>query len=57
MRSREPKPGDDLAQNWICESCGTVHIGVNPPDACSWCEHTYFDNLQDLCDMGVEISA
>lgn len=55
-RRREPKPPPVPSRElWVCESCGHVSEGVNPPDECSWCLHAYFQNMQDLEDeMGDE---
>jgi rubrerythrin len=33
-------------ETWVCEGCGGVHVGVNPPDEC-FCGHHYFDNVAD----------
>ncbi len=38
----------DFANCWICEGCGGVAEGVNPPDACSVCAHAYFESMADL---------
>jgi rubrerythrin len=44
------KPAADtpVEHHWVCEACDNVHVGVNPPDWCSYCEHTYFENLADM---------
>lgn len=40
---------------WQCEDCGTIFIGVNPPDACSECGHQYHANMADtLRELGVD---
>lgn len=44
MASKKDQP----ELNWICEDCGTVHIGTNPPDECKRCAHVMFENLADL---------
>ena len=40
-----PVPSREM---WVCESCGHVSEGVDPPDECSWCTHTYFQNMHDI---------
>lgn len=41
-------------ETWMCESCGTPHYGVNPPDECTLCGREYFDNYADvLKEMGI----
>lgn len=39
---------DDPRLNWICEDCGEVHVGEDPPDECKRCAFGYFENLADL---------
>lgn len=46
-----PKPKIDpetpVEHHWICEGCGAVNIGVDPPDECRLCAHPYHENLAD----------
>ncbi len=41
------RPVDDK-HCWLCEECGVLHQGVNPPDECKWCAYRYFSNLFDV---------
>lgn len=43
-RAKEPADAD---KTWVCERCGTVFEGRNPPDKCSYCGCRYFENLLD----------
>lgn len=40
-------PETPLEHHWICEGCDAVNVGVDPPDYCRVCEHTFFENAAD----------
>lgn len=46
-KAKKPTQDHPLEHNWVCEGCGAVHIGLNPPDMCH-CEHEMFENLADI---------
>lgn len=43
---------DVLAEEWYCEDCHEVHIGVNPPAICDICGSTLFENGLDVAGEG-----
>lgn len=54
-RKKKPAPEPERppvpsAWLWVCECCGHVSEGVDPPDTCTWCSHEYFQNFKDLED-------
>lgn len=38
----------EFADCWVCEGCGRVCEGVDPPDQCPVCEHKFFECLADI---------
>lgn len=42
------KPTPEFADCWVCEGCGRVSEGVNPPDECSVCEHKFHESMADM---------
>lgn len=37
-----------VEHHWVCEDCGSVYEGADPPDFCIHCRHEYFENLADI---------
>ena len=50
-----------LSEVWVCEDCGEIHVGKNPPNMCgalstrdgiAYCPCAYFENGRDIAEEG-----